>query len=163
MGVSITQWRSAIGSFQSTKVKTKNASAQATSSVQKQLGSIFVFLIIVSTLASLPLINSTIENVKTPHYSSCHSPVQSFAMDQDSVHRLQDTPCRLSSKDRNFYAKMVNGNRGARGSGLKLLHWNKGPAFLHNKHTEIETIIAGHHPHVLGLSEANLNLAGAKL
>ena len=50
---------------------------------------------------------------------------------------------------------MVNGNRGARGTGLKLVHWNKGPAFLHNKHSEIETLIADHHPHVLGLSEAN--------
>ena len=50
---------------------------------------------------------------------------------------------------------MVNGNRGARGAGIKLVHWNKGPSFLHNKQNEIETIIAGHHPHVLGLSEAN--------
>ena len=70
--------------------------------------------------------------------------------------QLQDTPCRLTSKDRNAYAKMVNGNRGARGTGIKLLHWNKGPSHLHNKHHDIETIIAGHHPHVLGLSEANL-------
>ena len=34
--------------------------------------------------------------------------------------------------------------------------WNKGSALLHNKHHEIETLIAGHHPHILGLSEANL-------
>ena len=155
MGVSLTQWRSSIGSFQSTKVKTKNESSQSTSSVKKQLGSILVLLILASILASLPLINSTPENVKTHCYSRCQFPAQSSAIDQDSLHRLQDTPCRLSSRDRNFYAKMVNGNRGARGSGLKLLHWNKGPAFLQNKHTEIETIIAGHHPHVLGLSEAN--------
>ena len=51
---------------------------------------------------------------------------------------------------------MINGNRGARGPGIKLIHWNKGSSFLHNKKNEIETIIAGHHPHVLGLSEANL-------
>ena len=50
----------------------------------------------------------------------------------------------------------MNGNRGARGTGLKLVHWNKGPAFLKNKHSEIETVIADHQPHVLGLSEANL-------
>ena len=156
MGVSITQWRSAIGSFQSTKFKIKNASSPSTSSVKNKLGSIFVLIILASILASLPLLNSTTENVK---YSSSHIPAQSFSIHQDSGHRLQDTPCRLSSRDRNWYAKMVNGNRGARGSGLKLLHWNKGPAFLHNKHTEIETIIAGHHPHVLGLSEANLKLS----
>ena len=159
MGVSLTQWRSSIGSFQSTKVKIKNESSQSTSSVKKQLGSILVLLILVSILASLPLLNSTTENVKTHHYSSCHFSAQSFAIDQDSVHRLQDTPCRLSSRDRNFYAKMVNGNRGAKGSGLKLLHSNKGPAILQNKHTEMETIIAGHHPHVLGLSEANFKVS----
>ena len=37
-----------------------------------------------------------------------------------------------------------------------MLHCNKGPSFLHNKHQEIETIIAAHKPHILGLSEANL-------
>ena len=67
-----------------------------------------------------------------------------------------DTPCWLTSKDRNFLAKIVNGNRGTRGTGLKLAHWNKGPAYLHNKHLEIETLITDHHPHLLGLSEANL-------
>ena len=51
---------------------------------------------------------------------------------------------------------MINGNRGARGTGMKLIHWNKGPSFLRNKNEEIEALIANHHPHVLGLSEANL-------
>ena len=51
---------------------------------------------------------------------------------------------------------MVNGNRSQRGHGIKLLHWNKGPSFLINKHQEVETIVADHKPHVLGLSEANL-------
>ena len=36
------------------------------------------------------------------------------------------------------------------------MHWNKGPSFLQNKHREIESIIAAHKPHILGLSEANL-------
>ena len=39
---------------------------------------------------------------------------------------------------------------------MKLLHWNKGPSFLHNKQDDIETLISTHHPHVLGLSEANI-------
>ena len=38
----------------------------------------------------------------------------------------------LSSTDRNFLAKMTHGNR--RGKGLKIIHWNKGPSFLRNKH-----------------------------
>ena len=49
---------------------------------------------------------------------------------------------------------MTHGNR--REHGIKIVHWNKGPSYLQNKHHDIETIIAGHKPHVLGLSEANL-------
>ena len=62
----------------------------------------------------------------------------------------------ISKKHRNFLARMLHGNRSQRGHGIKLIHWNKGPAFLHNKHQEIEVLIANHRPHVLGLSEANL-------
>ena len=51
---------------------------------------------------------------------------------------------------------MTFGNRRQRGHGIKILHWNKGPSFLQNKHDDIATIIGGHRPHVLGLSEANL-------
>ena len=39
---------------------------------------------------------------------------------------------------------------------LKILHWNKGPSYLINKNHDIESIIAGQKPHVLGLSEANV-------
>ena len=51
--------------------------------------------------------------------------------------------------------KMRNGNR--RGNGIKIQHWNKGPAHLVNKHIDIEALIGEHRPHVLGLSEANLH------
>ena len=55
----------------------------------------------------------------------------------------------------NFYARYTYGNRNNR--GLKLSHWNAGSAFLQNKKNEIETLIADHHPHLLGISEANLH------
>ena len=45
-----------------------------------------------------------------------------------------------------------------RGHGIKLVHWNKGPSYLINKHQEVEIILANHTPHVLGLSEANLKM-----
>ena len=47
------------------------------------------------------------------------------------------------------------GNRGPRGKGIKILYWNKGPSFLHNKQGDIETMVASHKPHILGLGEAN--------
>ena len=45
---------------------------------------------------------------------------------------------------------------GVRGDMVELAHWKKGPSFLQNSHSEIETIISEHKPHLLGLSEANL-------
>ena len=62
----------------------------------------------------------------------------------------------LTRAQRNNKVKSLNGNRGRRGRGIKIVAWNKGSSLLHNKHQEIESLIAGHHPHILGLSEANL-------
>ena len=56
--------------------------------------------------------------------------------------------------DHNFNARYKYGNRQ---NGMKLLHWNKGPSLLENKIEELETIINNYHPHILGLSEANLH------
>ena len=61
--------------------------------------------------------------------------------------RLSDYCCRtlslksyhLSGKELNFLARMINGNRKQRGHRIKLLHWNKGPSFLHNKHSRIHS------------------------
>ena len=57
--------------------------------------------------------------------------------------------------DSNFYARYTYGNRANR--GIKLSHWNAGSAYLENKKIEIENVIADHHPHLLGISEANLH------
>ena len=66
------------------------------------------------------------------------------------------TRYRRSHKRQNKTVKALNGNRGQRGHGIKLAHWNKGPSFLQNSHQDIQTVIEDHHPHLLGLSEANL-------
>ena len=62
----------------------------------------------------------------------------------------------LTSVERNALAKAKSGNRSQRGKGIKCVVWNKGSSLLQNKHLEIETVIAGHQPHILGLCEANL-------
>ena len=49
---------------------------------------------------------------------------------------------------------MVNGN--GRQRGIKIIHWNKGSSYLENKFNEVEAVINGHKPHMIGLSEANL-------
>ena len=40
---------------------------------------------------------------------------------------------------------------------MKLCHWNKGSALLHNRTTEIEQLINEYKPHILGISEANFH------
>ena len=67
--------------------------------------------------------------------------------------------CRISHRKHNKLIKSINGNRGHKGHGIKLAHWNKGPGYLTNSHTEVETIISKHQPHLLGLSEANLKVS----
>ena len=61
----------------------------------------------------------------------------------------------MSRVQRNRLAHITFGNRGKRGKGISCLYWNKGPAFLIHKQLELETIIATHKPHILGLGEAN--------
>ena len=54
----------------------------------------------------------------------------------------------------NFISRYTHGN--IRSQGFKISHWNKGGGFLQNKMTEIKNIVSGLHPHILGISEANL-------
>ena len=63
-------------------------------------------------------------------------------------------PSWLSNKDRNQLVRAKNGNRQNR--GIKLAHWNAGSAHLVNKMHEIEQVVSDNHPHLLGISEANL-------
>ena len=62
----------------------------------------------------------------------------------------------MSGKERNRLVKAINGNRANR--GIKLAHWNAGSAHLCNKMNELEQVVSGLHPHVLGISEANFKL-----
>ena len=61
--------------------------------------------------------------------------------------------CHILKSNPNFHARYTNGNK--RQHGIRISHFNKGPAFLHNRIHEVEGIIQDHHPHLLGLSEAN--------
>ena len=166
MGDSLQTYRCRIGTFtcKVSKGSTKNTRIQISNGYRYSL-----FLVI---LMSLLLI---FFNLRTPckHSGQASTPRSSFSPPgtalptstssrlvatpkiQESSNTLIDIPCLFDSRDRNFLAKIVNGNRGVRGTGIKLAHWNKGPSYLHNKHDEIETLIADHRPHILGLSEAN--------
>ena len=61
---------------------------------------------------------------------------------------------RISRKKLNQLARAVTGNRSNR--GIKLAHWNAGSAHLPNKMDDLVDVVSDLHPHVLGVSEANL-------
>ena len=155
MGVSLQVYRGRIGSFISKNTRQPKTKAKPTSiSITKSCK----FFSIILFLSTWTLLIHTIKQAPHVHIQVPGHSQQAKAVNvtQEFRNSHLDTPCWLTSKDRNFLPKMVNGNRGARGTGIKLTHWNKGPAYLQNKHHEIESIIAEHHPHVLGLSDANL-------
>ena len=53
----------------------------------------------------------------------------------------------------NKYAKRTYGNK--RENGIKIIHFNKGNGHLCNKMREIENVIDGYQPHLVGISESN--------
>ena len=153
MGVSLQVYRCRIGTFKSTRTKLSKVKDGNSQSCNAFMGKMLMMFVLLSALASASLVSTklNLSSARCQHVPGAAVHLEPFT-DNQLLHR----PSRLTSRDRNFLAKIVNGNRGLRGTGIKIIHWNKGSSFLHNKHDEIETIIAGHHPHVLGLSEANL-------
>ena len=95
-----------------------------------------MIFVILSALASASLVSTKVNlspSGQCQHVAGAAGHLELFT-DNKLLHR----PSRLKSRDRNFRAKIANGNRGLRGTGIKLLHWNKGSSFLHNKHDVLE-------------------------
>ena len=168
MGISLQAYRSRIGTFLSTSSRLPNIKSTNTKSSGFCLGKMCILMLLLTGLASyvyvsnlLPVTPAFVHHHHVHHHHHLHSQqvgigAQDYLLLQNETPNYHlDSPSRITSKQRNFLAKIVNGNRGSWGPGIKLLHWNKGPSFLHNKQDEIEAMISLHHPHVLGLSEAN--------
>ena len=164
MGISLQMYRSCIGSFNclhkahhfNKRLSTNQVSSSGT---KPCLVVVLIFSIFFSTVVyqayyekvtSLPPQRPLAQNAKlqSQFYSEFNRYIEEYTPLPHSTHYW------LTKRDRNLLAKITYGNR--RDRGLKVLHWNKGPSFLHSKHTEIETIIESHKPHIFGLSEANL-------
>ena len=67
-------------------------------------------------------------------------------------------PCEPMTKsveivNHNFRSRYINGNKNK--NGIKILHWNPGAKHLRNKVENIESVINGYKPEILGISESN--------
>ena len=103
--------------------------------------------------AFFPVFHLSYHDVLGVHSAATLQGVQAVPLDRGWI--VAAVPLQSSIlSDSNFYARITYGNRSNR--GIKLSHWNAGSAFLENKINEIEHVISDHHPHLLGISEANL-------
>ena len=101
-----------------------------------------------------PAMHLSFRDVLAVHSAATVQGVQAGHLDRGWI--VTATPLQSSIlSDSNFYARYTYGNRSNR--AIKLSHWNAGNAHLQNKTIEIENLISDHHPHLLGISEANLH------
>ena len=156
MGVSLQIYRISIGAFNLVGIKINKIRGVRKPTIEKYSNKVAVFIAVLSCLLSISIISSSYETGQV--YPQQVGYKFSLELELESKYLRSsaylDTPKRLSSRDRNFFAKMINGNRGNRGIGIKAIHWNKGSSYLTNMMDEIEAVVADHSPHVLGLSEA---------
>ena len=113
------------------------------------------FLLMVIALLTAQLTLASVF-ISSSNQSQTPSKLRGCTPTSPSLEPLADwgpTPSWLSSKQRNKLARAVTGNRANR--GIIIAHWNMGSAHLHNKMLELEQVVSDHHPHVIGISEAN--------
>ena len=163
MGVSLQIYRIRIGTYLS-KCRTGTSGTISKNNCHNPntayRTSILIFLLFSTMLPIVYHINPTIFSppIQHPPAYSCTDGAISctrYAGPSEIPSCLQAPSSWLTKQQTNSKVKAKNGNRGQRGRGIKIVTWNKGNSLLQNKHPEIENVIASHHPHILGLSEAN--------
>ena len=151
------QWRSAIGCFASRQggCSSRSLASSLPTSSNSRIQYLYLFLAIAAFTSQFTgltqLSHKSLQKTSSSTFSqssSSYSPVFSRSDDSSRIQSIS----YLSGKERNRLVKAINGNRANR--GIKLAHWNAGSAHLCNKSTELEQVVSGLHPHVLGISEA---------
>ena len=146
-GISLENYRQRIGTFQPKvgviKSKLKRNSSQISNPTT--YSSSFLFrIILLSALVS--------SSTSTPSkYSTQSIQINSSWTVSNTVQGNFFKHSDLS----NFYSKYTNGNR--KEHGLKIAHFNMGGGHLENKIDELENVIAGLHPHLIGVSETSFH------
>ena len=160
MSIQVEQWRQAIGIFGGGNSSRASRRGQVSSSRMSKHQSTYLFLIMVIFLSQFSggataITKFTQYCARSPNPDQ-KSPSSSLVISAE-FSTIVITPTQpsfyLSRKARNKLVKSVSGNRVNR--GIKLAHWNAGSAYLCNKMNELEQVVGGLHPHVLGISEAN--------
>ena len=166
MGVTIQEYRCRIGRFLPKlrkSISTNNLSKNNNDSTTVKLSLQQTLLLVLAILTPFMIALLQFPSMNHPNQSYSH-PI--FPTSQDlytpaeniSLKTINSTIINQASNYSelsNFYARYTNGNRQAR--GMKIAHFNKASGHLATKKHEIDNAIAGFHPHIFGISEANLH------
>ena len=151
MGISLQEYRIRIGTFGQKDNKGLTRIRQSSSSTKSKHTNIQcrMYLLLLLCLTTLTLTVQNDSDYDKTQYSSTNLDAQvNF---YKNLELAEFTP--LLEDCSNFYARYTYGNRRQR--GFKIGSWNKGGGFLQNKIHEIENVVSGFHPHILGITEAN--------
>ena len=151
MAISIQEYRSRIGSFLP-KLKCRNSLENGENSGNFKFRNISSRCCLIVTV-SLILTSALSSNLSLQARSKPTNFLSTLKSSKSVSPILIHQPSAYKELS-NFYARYTNGNRQTR--GIKIAHFNKGPGHLVTKKPEIVNAIASFHPHIFGISEANL-------
>ena len=182
MGISIEAYRSRIGSFQpirnqpTTKYKTGEYIDVPTNIYRRMKKYLFVLLLLLTpvllSIVTVSPLTSRSQSYSHPLYPYPALPGYNVLLQNNYTdarsgytsadimvvyllqYGVQAWAASTFSMISNFQSRYKNGNR--KSAGIKISHWNKGPGHLQTKMPEIKNIVNGLHPHIMGISEANL-------
>ena len=178
MGITIQQYRCRIGRFlpkykniENNIHSQSNNSEEPTNNLNFNLKLFPILKVAILTpfilaLLHLPLLQHQEQSYSHPMYPTANLQIFKFnsiipngkvAADLESgliiSYGINMLAASSFSMVNNFHSRYY-GNR--KNQGIKISAWNKGGGYLQNKMPELNNIINGLHPHVLGISEANL-------
>ena len=145
---SLQDYRCKVGTFMNNRGSRKCKVLKNKNFVRKQKSSMFNLAFLLIFLVSSFHISSHYEGENITKQSN-HS---------TSIHSSYDWSdnCQPSSVEKvniNFQARYKYGNK--QKNGLKIMHWNGGGKHLVNKINNIESVVNGYKPAILGISESN--------
>ena len=178
MGIDIIQYRAKIGLFNNFKIrpsKYKDRSCLNPNSTEPTykvfcrkvfiIATIILSLSVATYKSDFKTFNPTIKlpghklqtdiSSRVPHSGVYNSTIPHSGVYCSTIpHIINITAGPLFSMVTNFQSRYLYGNK--KNQGIKICHWNKGGSHLHNKMPELRNVVSGLHPHIFGVSEANL-------
>ena len=146
MGINLEEYRSRIGRYMPSNKYVYQSKSKSIQNVPKNI----LVSVLLTTILLISLVKNQEFQIAVDKYSSVCSVRLCLSISSPSCIQQISGHIELS----NFYARYTYGNRQTR--GMKIAHFNKGSGYLVSKKHEIENLVSGLHPHVLGISEANL-------